>query len=61
MTTALTVKADPRVARSLAFIEALRLPDGMPFSERFRSDPWLRDEIFRPALERGPDGPPRPQ
>ena len=56
ITTALTVKADPRVARSLAFIEALQLPDGMTLRERFESDPWLRDSLFLPALMRGRDG-----
>ncbi len=56
LSTALITAGDIAADRGLAFISALRLPDGQTFGDRFRSDPWLRDEVFRPALARQADG-----
>ena len=57
--TALITRGDIAADRALAFISALRLPDGMTFYDRFRTDPWLRDRVFKPALARTAEGLPR--
>ena len=56
---ALITAGDIAADRALAFISALRLPDGMTFYERFRTDPWLRDKVFLPALSRTSEGLPQ--
>ena len=57
--TALITAGDIAADRALAFISALRLPDGMTFADRFRTDPWLRDRVFKPALARDGKGLPQ--